>query len=84
MLLFHVIHPSYEHGLKIFWIIQGVWCIGGNTNLYFFKWNTQYFLRFWKALVKTKRKIPHLMGLTSTVSKLFALLCPDKPNFENL
>jgi hypothetical protein len=41
-------------------------------------------LRFWKALVKTKRKIPHLMGLTSTVSKLFALLCPDKPNFENV
>jgi hypothetical protein len=31
MLLFHVIHTSYEHG---------VWCIGGNTNLYFFKWNT--------------------------------------------
>jgi hypothetical protein len=26
----------------------------------------------------------YLMGLTSTVSKLFALLCPDKPNFENL
>jgi hypothetical protein len=37
MLLFHVIHTSYEHGLKIFQIIQGVWCIGGNTNLYFFK-----------------------------------------------
>jgi hypothetical protein len=53
MLLFHVIHTSYEHGLKIFEIIQGVWCIGGNTNLFFLNGTPSIFLRFWKALVKT-------------------------------
>jgi hypothetical protein len=84
MLLFHVIHTSYEHGLKIFEIIQGVWCIGGNTNLYFFKWNTQYFFAFLESSRQNIEEEPHLMGLTSTDSKLFALLCPDKPNFENL
>jgi hypothetical protein len=38
------------------------------TQTYIFLNGTpSIFLRFWKALVKTKRKIPHLMGLTSTV-----------------
>jgi hypothetical protein len=43
MLLFHVIHTSYEHGLKISQTIQGVWRIGDNTNLHFSKRNTQHF-----------------------------------------
>jgi hypothetical protein len=42
------------------------------------------FFRFWKALVRAGRRMPHLMGLASTVGGLFALLCPDKPNFEGL
>jgi hypothetical protein len=56
MLLFHVIHTSYEHGLKIFYIIQGVWCICGNTNLYFFKWNTQYFFTFFESSRQNKEE----------------------------
>jgi hypothetical protein len=42
------------------------------------------FLRFWGALVGTGRRVPRLVGLTSTVGGLFALLCPDRPNFEDL
>jgi hypothetical protein len=42
------------------------------TQTYIFLNGTpSIFLRFWKALIKTKRKIPHLMGLTSTVSFFF-------------
>jgi hypothetical protein len=78
------IHTSYEHGLKYF-ILYRVFGVSVATQTYIFLNGTpSIFLRFLKALVKTKRKIRHLMGLTSTVSKLFALLCPDKPNFENL
>jgi hypothetical protein len=66
--------------VKKYFRLYRVFGVSVATQSYIFLNGTpSIFLRFWKALVKTKR-----MGLTSTVSKLFALLCPDKPNFENL
>jgi hypothetical protein len=31
-------------------------CIGGNTNLYFFKWNTQYFFAFLESFRQNKKE----------------------------